>query len=92
MTEALFTLVGLAAAVPFAVAWWGERQLSRICERSLEGEREYSAKLQSLLMARTAPAEYAAYIEPQSLAEDFPEDAVWDESGLYYVAASDGGL
>lgn len=82
------TLAATSAAIFVALAMRGERKR---LELALDIERAYAAKLQNLLMAREAPAEYAAYIEPQSLIEDFPEDAIWDESGLFYVSASEGG-
>jgi hypothetical protein len=36
-------------------------------------------------MAKSAPAEFGAYIAPAPSVPGSRADAVWDESGLYYV-------
>lgn len=61
-----------------------KREIQRL-EALLAEERARVEKLVTLLMSREAPQEFAAYIEPHSLAEEFPADAVWSEDGLFYV-------
>lgn len=61
MIEAAFAAVG---AIPWAVAWWGARKTGDIYRRAWEAEVAETRRLQTLLMARSAPAEYAAYVDP----------------------------
>jgi hypothetical protein len=50
-----------------------------------DAEADRVERLLSLLMAKSAPVEFGAYIAPAPSVPAFPEDALWDESGLYYV-------
>lgn len=93
MIEALI-IVG--AAGPWIAAYLGARGDRQRLEHTngvylqlLADEKLRVESLTRLLMSREAPAEYAAYIAPQSLAEEFPEDALWDDSGLYYTTGSE---
>lgn len=57
----------------------------RRLEAALASEHARVEKLMTLLMAREAASEFAAYVSPGSLAAEFPADAVWSDDGLFYV-------
>lgn len=89
MIEALI-IVG--AAGPWVAAYVGARVYSKRLEHTngvylqlLADEKLRVESLTRLLMAKAAPVEYSAYVEPHSNVEPFPENAIWDESGLYFA-------
>lgn len=79
MIDALMLAAGLAAG--FATTW---REVVRL-RSDLAAERGRVGALTTLLMSREAPAEYATYVEPAAPPASFPENAIWADSGLYYV-------
>lgn len=63
---------------------FGRREIDRLTEQLAE-ERRRVADLTRLLMAREAPQEFAAYLDPNPSVPAAPVNRVWSDDGLYYV-------
>lgn len=86
--EPLTLAAALVAAASSIVAIW-QRAHAGKSERALflaalATERDRIDHLLGLLARRDAPAEEAWYMADQLPIPVFPENAEWDESGLYY--------